>query len=278
VTNFKHLTDKEFRLLSAYLDDELTEQERENCRILLAANPHAAPTLENLRNLRSLLRFLPELTVPHQFTLTHLEAQPDRPGWMELGLRVLSGLSAVALTVVLAIDLLVPFRSVPQPAMVESAPMEDVPDVKTMVEEKDAEEPMVFNFQAEPPGMGLGGGGSPADKPGQIPGAIIPDISITEGEMEEEPVLRDETQETFEMESAEIDTKGDQGPGPILGVRPAEEQADVSFQEIPIEIPLPEPVYEQPLDIILVLEIALVTMFAVSALAAFLIRRKRRRL
>lgn len=85
-SDFRGITDE---LLSAYIDDQVTEQERALIEAAIAQDEQIAWRLNSLRQTVSLLRDLPELALPRSFTLTleqvHI-AQADhqqRAGAME---------------------------------------------------------------------------------------------------------------------------------------------------------------------------------------------------
>lgn len=294
-----HLTEKEIQLLSAYLDGETTEQERAKAAALLATVPNASRFFENLRNLKSLLRLLPVRKVPRNYILTRQEAAAMAPGWVFKGLRVISGISAAALAAVLAFDFLVPFRAAAPTAMLESAPMEAmvaeeaIPTQqmeKAMAEDVDEEmavemeeegEPLVFSYQARPQGMGIGGGGGGGGEgmpavPSQ-PGLILPDISIKLGDaLPQEDAVAEEIPEALEMEAAPAMEEREGDAGPILGVRPSEEQGQITKADIPAPLPHAEQPQPSRMPSYLVLEVALLAVALSSALAAVLIRRRRR--
>jgi len=303
VNEAMNLNRKQLELLSAYLDESLSERENKKAELLLASHPDAVNTLENLRNLKSLLRMLPEREVPHHFTITRQEALAARPGWLVTGLRVLSGVSAAALAAVLAIDFLLPVGSIPQPAMLESMPLEEAPAtdefaLPTAIAEGDAEieiesateaeqslaapaesgEPIISNFEAAPEGLGMGGGGgSPEGDTGQPPGMILPDISISEGEsLPEDRQLTEQDQLSVEKESGADAEKSIAESSPILGVAPPEEQGKVISDEVPVVPTMPEIVQQKHRFSYLVIEIILLAVSLLSILAAVFIRRKRR--
>ncbi|MCB0139863.1 MAG: hypothetical protein KDE50_08170 [Caldilineaceae bacterium] len=71
-----HITDE---LLSAYIDNAVTEDERQQVEAAVAADPGVAWRLQSLRHTVHLLNQLPELAVPRSFALT-VEAVSAQPG------------------------------------------------------------------------------------------------------------------------------------------------------------------------------------------------------
>jgi hypothetical protein len=63
-------------LLSAYIDDELTDDERATLEQRLSAEPTLRDELESLRTTATLLHDLPPVTPPRSFTLDPEQAQP----------------------------------------------------------------------------------------------------------------------------------------------------------------------------------------------------------
>ncbi|MCB9151940.1 MAG: hypothetical protein H6641_24550 [Caldilineaceae bacterium] len=71
-----HITDE---LLSAYIDNAVTEDERQQVEAAVAADPGVAWRLQSLRHTVHLLNQLPELAAPRSFALT-VEAVSAQPG------------------------------------------------------------------------------------------------------------------------------------------------------------------------------------------------------
>jgi anti-sigma factor RsiW len=65
-------------LLSAYIDDELTDNERATLEHRLSAEPALRDELESLRTTATLLHDLPPVTPPRSFTLDPEQVQPRR--------------------------------------------------------------------------------------------------------------------------------------------------------------------------------------------------------
>src|SRR4051812_36985075 len=72
LSDSRSITDE---LLSAYIDDEVTEQERALVEAALVADEEVAWRLNSLRQTVSILHDLPELALPRSFILTLDQAQ-----------------------------------------------------------------------------------------------------------------------------------------------------------------------------------------------------------
>jgi hypothetical protein len=285
VTDNLHLTEKEIQLLSAYLDGEVSEKERAAASVLLASHPMASRFLDDLRNLKSLLHTLPQRPLPRRYTLTRQEALAASPGWMVRGLRILSSVSAAALVVVLALDLLGPFAASTPEAMLKGAPMEEMAASEMMAAPSTADTagPVVI-FQMGARGMGGGGGegggeggggASPQGKPQTQPGVILPDISISMGEpLPQAGVM---AEEAIEMETDAAQPKQDGDTGPILGVRPYDQRGQIITDGV-VPGPLQHATQDQEIrfSTFRILEIAFFLLSIFSVLAALLIQRRKR--
>jgi hypothetical protein len=277
VNNTFNLTSKQWQLLSAYLDGELSDKEKNEADLLLKSEPQMVQTLENLRNTKSLLRLLPIRKVPRQYTLTRQEALANRSSWLVNSLRILSGVSAAVLIVVLAADLLQPMRMAPPEAMMESVAMQEAPAAESMA--APAEEPQLkpFEFQPAPYGMGMGGGGSAEEGIAQIPKRILPDISIRVGEPDLIDAASSETMEdATALDSVMLESTRVQDSGPILGIAPYEQQGSIRVDDTDRSFDEKAQIKPQLMLSYLIIEIILLSLALLSALIAFLIRRYRR--
>ncbi len=73
-TEYNRITDD---LLSAYIDDAVTEQERSLVETAIAADTEVAWRLDTLQQTVLLLRSLPELALPRSFTITAADVAPS---------------------------------------------------------------------------------------------------------------------------------------------------------------------------------------------------------
>jgi len=283
-----NLKEKERTLLSAYLDGELSEKDRARVSLKIATSPEAAHYVESLRGMKSLLRLLPQQKVPHNYTLTRLEAQSGRPGWVFNLLRIVSGVTAAALAAVLAFDFLLPFQQVPMASRVaEDMVMETMPAEESAPKSAEVSEPAILNwYPSSPPGYGIGGGGGGGEGVPELPqGAILPDLAMGPGGQIPQPAagapegeLLESAEAPLAMEAEEsMDAEGQQsGTGPILGVQPKELQGQTVGGEVvvmEIEQVEPQPAREIPYRVI---EIALFVVSLAAAVVAIILRRRKR--
>jgi anti-sigma factor RsiW len=186
--------ERRVELLSAYLDDELSAQERAYVKTRLEADPVWRSELETLRRTVALVQDLPEVAVPRNFILApsmvrRERPQPARRPRLARAAPVLTAattLISVLFVAVLAIDLLFvggtatvssPEPAAPEIAMEYAAPEEKAADEgpqETVVVQREVEAPEEEAAPPEPPAEeaeappllpegtpGIGGGGIP---------------------------------------------------------------------------------------------------------------------
>jgi len=297
----RNLSSSDWLLLSAYLDNQLSEIEKRQMDERLQSDPECRKALDTLRRTSSLLRSLPARRTPRNFTLS---ARPlpvkTLPSFVGI-LRFSSAAAALLLVVAFALDLTqrTPLMSVSktaenaQPSVaMESAKM----SAADAVEDK---APMIIFWGAPAPMMGAygkGGGGGGAEGLGVGGGAAPESFGIGGGGAAEE-VLPEETplveelpafQPTPYAEMPVPDVIEEQlpesemqpkaafvpepltGSGPILGVRSAEERtavdeaADAPLRQPPIQTILP----------FRLIEIVLAALLILTAIPAWLLRHK----
>ncbi|MEA3375702.1 MAG: zf-HC2 domain-containing protein [Chloroflexota bacterium] len=139
-------------LLSAYLDGELSEREREQLETRLSEDPALRAELRALHQTMSLVRELPRASAPRNFILTEsmvrgrepAHAPEPRLAWAAPILTAATAVVSLLFAVVLAGDLLLPgvggFASAPEPMLQseERAPMEVETVVTREVERESA--------------------------------------------------------------------------------------------------------------------------------------------
>ncbi len=161
-------------LLSVYLDDQQSSQERERLEARLATDPTLQAELETLRHTVSLVRELPSVPIPRNFILPQSVAERPQPApsprprraWAAPLLTAATAIVSLLFVVVLAGDLLLVSRmnnlsTAPAPAAMMEAPqmaMEPSPIVEKVELEAEhaVEEPAAMPLPAEvPPGAPL---------------------------------------------------------------------------------------------------------------------------
>ena len=301
------LSSKDWQLLSAYLDGQLSTRERTQVEQRLRTQPEYRDALQSLRQNQAMLRSLPRHPVPRNFTLTpDMVAAPRRMFIPPLApvLRFSSALATLFLILTFALQQL-PRLS---PAM-QSAP-DALPEMTVM--EAPAAEPEMYSLEGEeadgppvvywggPPSIpyanGLGGvvegrGGGGGDG-GMIieqlpnvfnpPVPIYPDAPKGGAGMEEAEPQEVEPQEAEppageEERTAIAEVPEMEGTGPILGV-PSEDEAGRLLE------PLADPVRDlavenygieqESQDSLLVVQIGLGLLALITGAAAFILRKR----
>jgi hypothetical protein len=287
VNKSNHLSARELRLLSAYLDGELSTISARRVERLIKANPNASAVLDQLRGIKEILKLLPERKAPRDFTITAHDIKQVRLPSIVGVLRYASALSVFLLCALLAFDFLSPFRqervavefsqSVPEPMAAEKGDLG-----------MEEEAPIINWHPAGREGYGIGGGGGGEGVVEEQNEILLPDAVLAPGEeftdgesaitsQEELPEVVEAPQAyespdkgSEEEEEVEPETREDMS-GPILGIRPEEEQGTVEMEEIFTDQLTPAP-QEFPFGLI---EIILACISILTIVLSILIKRKR---
>ncbi len=157
------LTPKDWQLLSEFLDGQLSEREQARLEQRLNKQPELQTALDDMRQMRSVLRAVPRRKVPHNFTLTHaMVAEQQQTSRFLRWIPALSLSSALA-TLILVVSLLLggapALTGAPQ---VAQAPQQEL----AMTQQKSAdlsaqqtEGPIILWNGQNGAATGLGGGG-----------------------------------------------------------------------------------------------------------------------
>jgi anti-sigma factor RsiW len=174
----RNLTDLDYELLSAYLDDALTAAERSALETRLQTEAALRTELDALRQTVTLVRGLPPLTAPRNFTLTPAMLRANRPRWLVFPTTAtFSALSALAATLLFIVGGVLLFSqgsptAAPPPAaqiamMVTQPAQPTLAAASSTPTEKDREatsglsaaspaEPAAADSAAAPPATGIG--------------------------------------------------------------------------------------------------------------------------
>lgn len=288
---YKQLSSRELRFLSVYLDGELSKKDQKIVEKLLSDHPAANSSLEQLRQVKNVVKLLPIRKVPRDFTISNEEVSRSLIPNLAGVLRYASVVSAALLAVVLAFDFISPYQlAVGELGFAQSA-------AETTFKEKiianvEEEVPIITWHPIAPAAgerYGIGGGcGGTGDLDLQNE-MLLPDVIIvpSDDQTEEIPSIAQEgtTTETEQLSQAigeqpQADSEKsrqeskytEDESGPILGIRPPESQGIIK----PLD-EVSEAVVEVPEMISLrFIEIVLAgSTVAAALLAGFLRKRKK---
>ncbi len=156
------LTPKDWQLLSEYLDGQLSERDQAKLEQRLKKQAELHTALEDMRQMRSVLRAVPRHKVPHNFTLTHaMVAEQQQTSRFLRWIPALSLSSALA-TLILVVTLLLGGA----PAMTGGPQVAQAPPQEFAMAQKSAdltaqqtEGPIILWNGQYGAATGLGGGG-----------------------------------------------------------------------------------------------------------------------
>jgi len=296
-----NLSSNDWLLLSAYLDDQLSKDEKRQMDERLQSDPEYRLALETLRRTSSLLRALPVRRAPRNFTLS-LKSLPKRsiPSFFGI-LQFSSAAAALLLIAVFALDLSQRSSLLSANRAAEDAQTAAAMESAKMpaAEAPKAEAPMIIFWGAPAPMMGAygkGGGGGGAEGSGLGGGApatsfygvgggaaeeVLPEAAplaeelpaaqaTPSADMPAPEVIEKQQPETEVQPQSALVPEPLTGSGPILGVRASEEIAAAATV---IEVPLRKPPSHAVLPLHLI-EIVLAALVLLTAIPAWLLRRK----
>jgi len=101
-----NISNRDWELLSAYIDGQLSRGKRERLEARMRTNPELKAALEDLSQTRAMLRSLPRLKAPRSFRLTPEMAGQSQPKRLYPVFQFASALSSILLVMVLLSDYL----------------------------------------------------------------------------------------------------------------------------------------------------------------------------
>jgi len=238
----------DWEILSAYLDGQLSSREMDKVRQRLEAQPDLQRALDELQRTRAVLRAAPRRRAPRNFTLSPAMV-PQRRRWLSLTpvFSFASALAVVLLVVSFAFTLLPGLNPTSQPLAAAPAPSQATKGFAAaapQANDQSGGQPPIIAWGGA---TGMGGGSSPDQAP---PGAGIGSAPATGVEtlptqdpnatpavpsltLPEPPVTSSTVQETpaATTEPALRNTVPSQGTGPILGIRPTQEQGKIEVTQ-----------------------------------------------
>jgi hypothetical protein len=212
-------TTQDLTQLSAYLDDALSTADRQALEARLIREPELRSQLENLQVTRHLIRRLPRLKAPRNFTLTPemvpVRRRKQKPLFTTL--RLVSSLAALLLVVLFSVELLINNNLLPGPAPAGK----EYAAEETSLAEGGTPEPLILWTD---PGVG-GAGGIPEGYGGdalpfEAPEEALPEIEMAPPEeTRKEPTFQpEEATPTKAAETEALTAPMEEAPMPILGV------------------------------------------------------------
>ena len=291
--NKTYFSVRDYQLFSAYIDGELSPRHKKYVEGLMAENSEAQQVVEKIKKVKTLLINLPARKVPRNFTITASETQRFQLPSLAGVFRYSTAVSALLLAVILALDYFSPFQTRSILPTGESL-VEKSASVEDTLTETDGSGPIITWHPSHPPaaeeGFGYGGGddgelgmGGLQPEP-QIPSSIIPPQESFSEKMpfpaQENPVEEDEQlpqmleeQPQAESEGFALDPKSSADEnGPILGVRPSEEQGRIQTGIEPFQVS----VVDSRVVSLRLVEIVLAGLVLVSAFLNFTLRKNKK--
>jgi hypothetical protein len=293
--------------VSAYVDGELSAREKDKFEQKLHTNDELRQAVKQMRQTRAMIRSVPRHPVPRNFTLSPSMVAQKQPGFKFL-VPALSFSSALATLAALVLVVLLTLRGynpmlASQRSAAEKAQVVAMEPLPTQV----AEGPPQIVYWGGPPSVvtGMGGGAPETGMGGAGPvgmggaqgiseetssqppsAAFLPVPTATSKEAapqaaptteaaipEEQPAAPQEaTQPAQETMLAQSDQTLDNSTGPILGIRPTQQEGQITIPESERALALQPVVTRNPWIIVYVLG----GLALVSGITAILVRRKRR--
>ncbi len=155
----KRLTNKDYALLSAYMDGMLSTRERSKVEKQLEARVEFRTALYELQQTRKAMRSLPRKRVPRNFLITPAMVQPRRAPFAVGALRFSSALAAIAAVILTLFQFLPSFQMAAAPAPDIYAESTSVAALQAPAEAMDSAPPII-QWGAPPYTGGMGGGGA----------------------------------------------------------------------------------------------------------------------
>jgi hypothetical protein len=163
------MTPRDWQLLSEYLDGQLSPRDRNKLEQRMVTQPELRDGLEELKQLRSVLRSVPRRKVPHNFTLTR--AMVEKPA----ASRWTSWIPALSLSSAMATFLLIVSMLTRMPGGMPAAMVSPEMESSSRVMLAEPEMAIAEDSTAEDPPIILWGGpGSMADGRGGMGGGAEP--------------------------------------------------------------------------------------------------------
>jgi hypothetical protein len=278
----KQISAKDLELLSSYLDNQLSPSEKKYVELRLAADTDFQNILVGLRRTKTILKALPQRSVPRNFTIPPQEKKSRFDPFQYYRVFRFSSVAAVlGLVILLMMDFLLPGLKL-GPIMAKQ-PVQ-VPAAAVPIESP-TEEPKIIFWSTQPPyAAGRGGGGADlqagsaaAGAPSQT--AEVPAILDRAKNAPSEPLATPQAEQSLQAlpsspqppENTLANRSVENGTGPILGIPPSSERGLVPTPSTPQSINDVHPISPLRLP-----EIILALIALLSGLTALILYRKLR--
>jgi hypothetical protein len=268
----KILTQKDWILISAYLDEKSTPAEVSKIENRIAADPEFKKSIDEMAYTRRMLRALPAKRAPRNFTISASpEKIPARSPWLQPAMSFVSIAATVALVVIFAGSYLFSKNQV-------AAPMAGAPQVAIESAAKEgvfSSPPVIINWN---PVLGMGGGGGSPDEVGTYLGGTgggpvltqpIPDGFELTPSPEPTPYVLNTPQSTQRTLAQDNSTAGNDPNNMILGLPDESVQGSVLTTET-----LRESIPTTPLTTRTILMIISGVIAVLSGALALILRRR----
>lgn len=301
---------QDWQLLSAYLDNELSPQEKTSLEKRIFANPELNASLNELRQTKTLLHSIPNKKVPHNFTLTPEMVKSRSTPFSRLF--PIFTFSSAAATVLLVISFVFQM-GLGSP----SATLMAVPQAKESLAEP-APTPMIIQWgapqdaaNANSGAYGLGGYGGGSDEPTtesafpsesfsvmsepeEMPAGappedtMAPEISDSISPQElpstkSAPIL-ESAPESDNAEAPEMENTAPENStttrasepisNPILGIAPTEEAGQINIPQAETSDQILPQAEQMPISTLTIVRILLGTIAVAAGIGAVILRRK----
>jgi hypothetical protein len=276
------LSDREREQLSALLDGRLTEKEKAGLAREIADSPELAEEWNQLKRLKAALAALPRHKVRRSFALKPDSVSVRKPSGFLFPLRLVSGLAAAGLTILLALDSLPLLKGTSLMAAAPAAPAAASESIQAdRIAGNQSTGEIVTWSTPTPEAVGKGGGpaqfgkgGGPSEtvaNPGIMALPAQPSGSAVNAAPPSPAVEAPNAAQPTSPPAAENTLQIPPGESPILGIPPTEEQGKVMESSVEATARIASPqISIHPLAEIILLIIALG-----AALAAVIVNRRK---
>lgn len=232
----RQVSDREREQLSALLDGRLSTAEKAALEQKITASPELAEEWGQLQRLHAMMKELPRHRVRRSFTLRAGTVPERRPSPFLLPMRWVSGLASIALVILLAADY---FPLLQHNGMIAPAPAAPASASESVQADRSAQGqfPSQIITWSTPTPRAFGKGGGPGESLKQSVPLQQDNAGANMAAPAPAPMLEAPAEAQPAATSAPLESSGEKpsAEGPILGIRPTEEQGKILETETPSE-------------------------------------------